>query len=63
MIFLCVIVGGFIIIAALKAIFVNHVIAENSILLDLASWVPLYGMVVEVSSKDSDTLGNDFLPV
>jgi len=47
----------------LRSIFVNFVFPECSILLHLASWVPLYAMGVEVSCKDSATLPNGSLPV
>jgi len=63
MIFYCPMVGGSTIIATLKTIFVNHIFAEKSISLQVASWVRLYGMGIEVPREDSATRANDSLLV
>jgi len=62
MTFSCPVVGGSSTISNLQSIFVNHIFPECSIPLHLPALVPSCATGVEVSSKDSATLPNDFLP-
>ena len=63
MTFSCPVLGGSPIISNLQSIFVNHVLPERSIPLNLASWFSSCAIGVEVSSEDSATPPNDSLPV
>jgi hypothetical protein len=58
--FACAVGGGSSIVSNFQCIFVDHVFPEGSIQLQLASWVPLCAMGIEVFSEDSATLQNDF---